>query len=309
MCDQRPKLIIIAGPTASGKTGLAVELAHEFNGEIVNADSMQVYRYMDIGTAKPTIDQRKGVTHHLVDVVDPDDEFNASIYRSLAVAAINSVIEKKKTCFVVGGTGLYIKTLLGGLMECPSSDPELRDALVNECLEKGSPFLHSRLKRLDPDSAARIHPNDKTRVIRALEIINLSNIQPSSIIDQHAFSERMFRTLKICLDVDRDRLYERINIRCEHMIESGLVDETEALIGKGFSSDLRSMKSLGYRHAVAFLKGEWSSEEMTCNLKLDTRRYAKRQLTWFRGDVEMVWLEPDNREIIRSSIREFNEEL
>jgi tRNA dimethylallyltransferase len=308
MKDQRPKLIIIAGPTASGKTGLAVELAHEFNGEIVNADSMQVYRYMDIGTAKPTIDQRKGIPHHLIDVVDPDEEFNASVYRRLAVPSITSIIEKGKACFVVGGTGLYIKTLLGGLMECPSSDPEMRDSLVRECLEKGSPFLHERLKMLDPESAARIHPNDKARVIRALEIIGLSNRPPSSIMIQHAFSEKIFRTLKICLDVDRDGLYDRINKRCNHMIDSGLVEETEALLEKGFSSDLRSMKSLGYRHAVSLLKNEWSSEEMSYNLKLDTRRYAKRQLTWFRGDSEMVWLEPGNMEAIRSRVKEFYEE-
>jgi tRNA dimethylallyltransferase len=308
MKDLRPKLIIIAGPTASGKTGLAVKLAHEFNGEIVNADSMQVYRYMDIGTAKPTMDQREWIPHHLIDVVDPDEEFNASVYRRLAVPAINSVIERSKTCFVAGGTGLYIKALLGGLMECPSSDPELKDALISECMEKGSPFLHDRLNKLDPESAARIHPNDKARVIRALEIISLSDRPPSSIMNQHAFNDKMFRTLKICLDVGRDELYDRINRRCDHMIESGLVEETEALFEKGFSSQLRSMKSLGYRHAVSLLNKDWSTEEMIYNLKLDTRRYAKRQLTWFRGDAEMVWLEPGNMEAIRSRIGKFNEE-
>jgi len=145
-------------------------------------------------------------------------------------------------------------------------------------------------------------------VIRALEIITLSDRPPSSIMDQHSFSERMFRTLKICLDLGREELYNRINRRCDHMIESGLVDETEALIEKGFTSDLRSMKSLGYRHAVSFLKREWSSEEMIYNLKLDTRRYAKRQLTWFRGDAEMIWLEPGNLEAIRARIKKFNEE-
>jgi tRNA dimethylallyltransferase len=305
MKDQRPKLIIIAGPTASGKTGLAVKLAHEFNGEILNADSMQVYRYMDIGTAKPTIAQREGIHHHLIDVVDPDEEFNASVYRRLAVSAINNVLERNKMCFVVGGTGLYIKTLLGGLMECPSSDPEVRDSLVRECVEKGSPFLHERLKTFDPESAARIHPNDKARVIRALEIISLSNTPPSSIMTHHAFSENIFSTLKICLDVSRDELYDRINKRCGQMIESGLMEETEALLEKGFSPDLRSMKSLGYRHAVSLLKKEWSMEEMSYNLKQDTRRYAKRQLTWFRRDAETIWLDPGDIGAIRSRIMKF----
>jgi tRNA dimethylallyltransferase len=309
MKDQRPKLIIITGPTASGKTSTAVELALEFNAEIVNSDSMQVYRYMDIGTAKPTVDERKGVIHHMIDVVNPDEEFNASVYRRLSVQAIKSIIEKKKTCFVVGGTGLYIKTLLGGLMECPSSDPDLREALVKESMEKGSPFLHERLKVLDPESASRIHPNDRTRVIRALEIISLSDKPPSSIMIMHAFSEKMFRSLKISLNVDREELYDRINRRCDQMVASGLVGETMALLERGFSSDLRSMKSLGYRHAVSYLKKEWTSDEMRYNLKLDTRRYAKRQLTWFRGDAETVWAEPGKREFIRSRIREFIEEI
>jgi tRNA dimethylallyltransferase len=307
MNDQRPKLIIVTGPTASGKTSVAVELALEFNGEIVNADSMQVYRHMDIGTAKPAVDERKGVIHHLIDVVNPDEEFNASVYRRLAIPAINRIIEKKKTCFVVGGTGLYIKTLLGGLMECPSSDPDLRESLVKECMAKGSPFLHERLKGLDPESASRIHPNDRTRVIRALEIISLSDKPPSSIMTLHAFSEKMFRSLKISLNVGREELYDRINRRCDHMIESGLVAETKALLERGYSSDLRSMKSLGYRHAVSCLKKEWTSDEMRYNLKLDTRRYAKRQLTWFRGDAEMVWSEPGNKEFIRARITEFIE--
>jgi tRNA dimethylallyltransferase len=305
MQDQRPKLIIIAGPTASGKTAAAVEMALEFNGEIINADSMQVYRYMDIGTAKPAAGERKGIIHHLIDVVDPDEEFNASLYRKAAILVINEIIKKGRTCFVAGGTGLYIKALLGGLMECPQSDPDLRDGLIDECREKGSFFLHERLKKLDPGSADRIHPNDKTRVIRALEIISLTDRPLSSVIAQHAFNERAFRTLKICLDVEREKLYDRINMRCDQMIELGLVDETEALLAKGYSPDLRSMKSLGYRHAISCINKEWTPEDMANNLKQDTRRYAKRQMTWFRADPEMIWVEPGNREIIRAKIQEF----
>jgi len=305
MKDLRPKLVIITGPTASGKTALAVDMALQFFAEIVNADSMQVYRYMDIGTAKPLLSERKGIIHHMIDVVDPDEEFNASIYRTSAIPLINKIIENGRTCFIVGGTGLYIKTLLGGLMECPASDPDLREDLINECKEKGTPFLHQRLKGLDPEAAGKIHPNDKTRVIRALEVIRLTDKRLSSIIMEHGFNERPFRVLKICLNVERDQLYERINSRCDRMIVSGLLDETQALLAKGYSSEIRSMKSLGYRHAISYLKDEWTAEDMINNLKQDTRRYAKRQLTWLRADTEMIWIEPNNNEFIKLKIQEF----
>jgi len=305
MNDRKQKLIIIAGPTASGKTSLATEMAYEFNGEIINADSMQVYRYMDIGTAKPDISQRRGIVHHLIDVADPDDDFNAARYRELAIPVIKEIADRKKICFIVGGTGLYIKTLLGGLMHCPGSDPEIREQLVNECKQKGAPFLHERLRLLDPESAVRIHPNDRTRVIRALEVISLTKRPHSSIMMEHGFSDNLFLTLKICLDMDRGKLYERINSRSRHMIEAGLVDETKDLLERGYSPKLRSMNSLGYRHAVSFLRKEWSHEEMISNLMRDTRRYAKRQLTWFRADPEMIWIEPDDIGFIKLKIREF----
>jgi len=305
MKDLKPKLIIIMGPTASGKSPLAVDMAHEFNGEIINADSMQVYRYMDIGTAKLTFSERRGIVHHLIDVADPDDEFNASRYRELAMPAIKAITEREKTCFIVGGTGLYIKTLLGGLMECPPSDQDLRDELINECKEKGVPFLHERLKQLDPESADRIHPNDRTRVVRALEIISLTDRPHSSIIMEHGFGERPFHALKICLNMDRDRLYDRINDRSRRMFEEGLIDETRSLIERGYSPELRSMNSLGYRHVSAFLRKEWSLEVMMSRLKQDTRRYAKRQLTWFRGDHEMIWAQPDSPDFIMFKIKEF----
>jgi len=305
MKDQRPKLIIITGPTASGKTGLAVEMALNFNGEIINADSMQVYRFMDIGTAKPPVSERKGVPHHMIDVVYPDGEFNASIYRTLTMPVINEISKKRRACFVVGGTGLYIKALLGGLMECPASDHDIREELTDECKEKGPSFLHERLKRVDPESADYIHPNDKTRIIRALEIIRLTNRPRSSFIMEHGFNENPFKTLKICLNISRDQLYKNINIRCDRMIESGLIDETQTLLAKGYSSDIRSMKSLGYRHAVSYLRKEQTAEDMALKFKQDTRRYAKRQLTWFRADREMIWVEPDNREFIKHKIQEF----
>jgi len=307
MNARKPKLIIIAGPTATGKTSLAVELAQEFNGEIINADSMQVYRYMDIGTAKPNITERRGIVHHLIDVADPDDDFNAAKYRELAVPLIGEIVNREKTCFLVGGTGLYIKTLLGGLMDCPRPDPEIREKLVDECRRKGAPFMHKRLGLLDPDSAARIHPNDRTRVIRALEIISLTKRPHSSMIMEHGFKERPYLTLKICLHMERNRLYERINERSRRMVEAGLIDETKGLLERGYSPELKSMNSLGYRHAVSFLRREYTLEEMISKLTQDTRRYAKRQMTWFRADRDMIPLEPNKTGFIKLKIREFIE--
>jgi tRNA dimethylallyltransferase len=305
MKDHKPTLIVIAGPTASGKSTIAVELASEFNGEIINADSMQVYRYMDIGTAKLAMSERRGIIHHMIDVADPNDAFNASRYREEAMPVIKEINERRKTCFVVGGTGLYIKTLLGGLMECPPSDPRLRDELMSECKEKGVPFLHERLRKLDPESAGRIHPNDRTRVVRALEIISLTDRAHSSIIMEHGFSDRPFHTLKICLNMERTRLYKRIDERSERMVEAGLIDETSSLIEMGYAPVLKSMNSLGYRHAVAFIKNECSLETMLYRLKQDTRRYAKRQLTWFRADHEMIAATPDKPDFIKLKIEEF----
>ena len=305
MTDNRPKLLIIAGPTASGKSSLAIDLALNFGGEIVNSDSMQVYRGMDIGTAKPSISERAGVPHHLIDVVDPDEEFNASIYRSLAEPLLKEIAARQNVCFVVGGTGLYIKTLLGGLLECPPSDPKIREKLSREYEEHGSIVLHERLKRFDLESARSIHPHDKTRIIRALEIIKLTNQTLSSLIQKHAFKEMNFQTLKICLHMEREQLYQRINARSLAMIEAGLVEEVQSLLGKGYSPELNAMRSLGYRHVMRFLGGEWALDKAISQIQTDTRKYAKRQLTWFKGDPEMVWLKPEDRRLINAKIREF----
>lgn len=305
MKDNRPKLVVITGPTASGKSSLAIDLAVDLGGEIINADSMQVYRSMDVGTAKPSVQERKGIIHHMMDVVDPDEDFNASIYRSLTVPIIKEVKGRGRICFVVGGTGLYIKTLLGGLLKCPPVNPTLRMSLVSECEELGSAFLYERLKRLDPKAALNIHPNDKTRVIRSLEVISLTNQPISSLIMEHGFKERPFQALKIGLQVERAQLYHRINERSISMFKSDLVKETRTLLEKGYSPDLRAMKSLGYRHAIAFLRGDCTLEESVLQLQKDTRRYSKRQLTWFRADTDIVWAEPENRDFIQQKIEEF----
>ena len=299
------KLIIIVGPTATGKSDLAVDLASDVSGEIVSADSMQVYRKMDIGTAKLALEERRGILHHLIDVVNPDEDFNASQFRSFADSAIKKMASNQTACFVVGGTGLYIKALLGGLLECPPVDSELREQLAREYDEQGSSHLYNQLKKIDPESASKIHPNDKTRVIRALEINVLTQKTASSLAEEHRFGENPFRTLKIFLHADREELYERINKRSRLMIDSGLIEEVEGLLNMGYSSHLKSMKSLGYRHVVQYLSGNWSKEKMISQLQADTRRYAKRQFTWFKADPEMVWIKPTKKNRILEMIKEF----
>jgi tRNA dimethylallyltransferase len=302
---RRPKIVVIAGPTASGKSGLAVNLARSLSGEIVNADSMQVYRGMDIGTAKPTLEEQKGVPHHLLDIVNPDDPFNAAIYRRKALPVITDICSRGKACLVVGGTGLYIRALVGGLMKAPPSDPGLREALHKECKRHGSVRLHERLKDLDPQSAAAIHPNDRIRIIRALEIIHISNRLASDLMKGHGFRDPSLDVLKICLNVDRETLYHRIDERTLKMADMGLLEETRHLLNQGYSPDLRSMRAIGYRHMVRHILGEWSFEDAVLTLKRDTRRYAKRQLTWFRAESDIIWIDPEAIDMVLNRIETF----
>jgi tRNA dimethylallyltransferase len=294
MTGEKPKVVVITGPTASGKSSLAIDLALHFGAEIVNADSMQVYRGMDVGTAKPTITERRGVPHHLLDVADPDEDFDAAKYRSLGTPILHDIASRNKASLVVGGTGLYIKSLLSGLFECPPTDPELRDELRRTWEMRGSAYLYERLKSFDPESARKIHPNDRSRIIRALEVYYLTRQPFSSLVRRHGFKDQPFHALKICLQVDRPQLYDRINRRSISMIEAGLVGETERLIMKGYTPDLKPMNSLGYRHIRGFLDGEYDLDEAIRQLQRDTRRYAKRQVTWFRTDPGMVWMKPDD---------------
>jgi tRNA dimethylallyltransferase len=305
MTEEKPKVVVIAGPTASGKSSLAIDLALHFSGEIVNADSMQVYRGMDVGTAKPSVNERKGIPHHLLDVVDPDEHFDAATYRFLGIPVLRDIASRNKACFVVGGTGLYIKSLLGGLLECPQADPRLREELYQEWEERGPRRLFERLRALDPESAQKIHPNDRLRIIRALEVYLLTRQPFSSMVQRHGFKDQPFHALKICLQVDRPQLYERINQRALHMIEEGLVTETEGLLMKGYSPDLKSMNALGYRHMRGFLEGVYNLDEAIRQLQRDTRRYAKRQLIWFGADREMIWMKTEELEEIVQGIEMF----
>ena len=303
--DNKPKIIVIAGPTASGKTGLAVALALSLGGEIINADSMQVYRHMDVGTAKPTPEERRGVIHHLLDVVDPDEDFNAAMYRQMALPLAKQICAKNIPCFIVGGTGLYIRSLLGGLVELPPSDPMLREHLRLECDRKGAPKLHQKLVELDPERAESIHPNDRLRIIRALEIIQQTHRPASDLMNQHRFGNQEFLALKLCLQVEKEQLYDRINERSEKMIDCGLVEETKRLMKKGYGPHLKSMTAIGYRHILKYLQGEWSLEKAMETLKRDTRRYAKRQTTWFKAEPDMIHMAPEDETLAVDRIRDF----
>jgi len=309
MVEDFPKLIIISGPTCSGKSVLAVELALMLGGEIINADSMQVYRGMDIGTAKLPLSERKGILHHLIDIVDPDQEFNAALFRDHALTIIEDLHVPKAPILVVGGTGLYVKALLGGLFTCPPSKPELRRGLWEECEKRGPSFLYQRLVRLDKKAANSIHRMDKLRIIRALEVIHLTGSPFSELTRKHGFSDRRFLTLNLSLNVDRQVLYSRINRRTVSMINSGLISEVERLLEIGHSAELKPMRAIGYRHIVGYLKGRWNLDEATRLIQQDTRRYAKRQLTWLRADPDIIWVNPDDKPGIINKVMAFVQRL
>ena len=302
----RPALVVICGPTAVGKTALALQLAEAFDGEIISADSRQVFRLMDIGTAKPTTEEQKRVRHHLIDVAWPDEEFHAQHFLNHSETVINDILQKNKRPFLVGGTGLYIKALTEGLLDAPSADQDFRDHLHARAEEEGRPLLHAELAKVDPESAARLHPNDLIRIVRALEVYEQSGRPLSVLQDKHGFSGHPYRTIKICLTLERGVLYQRINQRAEVMFKQGLLEEAESLLAAGYDPSLKTLRTIGYRQVFALLRGEVSHDEALESLQQSTRRYAKQQLTWFRKDKSMIWLESsDDFVTIRKLIDQF----
>jgi tRNA dimethylallyltransferase len=288
----KPRVVIILGPTAVGKSEVAVEVAARIHAEIVNADSQQVYRYMDIGTCKPSVADRARIHHHLIDVVDPDEEFNAAMFRKMATEAISDIQEKQHAVIVCGGTGLYLKALTQGLFNGPRQDPQLRRQLQQEIDEQGLAPLYQRLLDIDPTVAASIHPNDRQRTIRALEVFQLTGTPLSQWQREHAFRERPYEVLKIGLNRERRELYDLIDRRSERMVADGLLEEVRTLVGKGYSLDLKPLRSVGYRQMGQVLRGANDLPGALEYMKRETRRLAKRQLTWFRSDPETVWYHP-----------------
>ncbi len=296
------KIVVILGPTGVGKSALAVELAERFGGEVVNADSMQIYRFMDIGTAKPTPADMGPVLHHLLDVADPDEDYSAGRYRAAAAAAIYNIHRREKTAFVTGGTGLYIKALTSGLFEGPGANKRLREELLLEAQLQGPDSLHRRLASVDPVSAEKIHPNNLKRVIRALEVYTIALKPLSDFLEEHAFAERPYDTLKIGIKKDRKLLYEDIDARVDKMMESGLLDEVRGLLKMGYREDLKPMRALGYKEMVAVVKGGSTLDDAVTLLKKNTRNYAKRQMTWFRADKEIQWFYPEEKESVIKAV-------
>jgi tRNA dimethylallyltransferase len=304
----KPRLVILVGPTGAGKSSLAIELAEAFGGEIINADSMQVYRHMDIGTAKPTPEERQRVKHHLIDVVTPDKPFHADLYRRLGRKVVDSLHRKETPIFVAGGTGLYIRALTQGLFNSPPIDPAVREKLKHEMEEKGGGLLYRRLRQVDPEAAARIHSNDSFRMIRALEVFESTGMPISFFRDQHRFGDRPYLTLKIGVEVDREKLYRRIDQRVDRMIEKGFLQEVERLLEMGYGPALKPMQSLGYKHIVQFLSNDLEWDEAVRQMKRDTRHYAKRQWTWFKTDKEVCWRDESvDRKRIYKEVRSYLE--
>lgn len=286
-------LIVLAGPTASGKTALALRIAEQFNGEIVSCDSVAVYRRMEIGTAKPTLEERELVPHHMIDVAWPDEQVTAGDYSRLAREALAGIVERGRLPIVAGGTGLYLRALIDGLFPAPPSRPELRERLRKRAAKRGPEHLHRILARLDRAAATAIHANDLPKVIRAIEVSLASQDASRKPMTEQWQSGRDrlegYRILRLGLNPVRERLYERINQRAAAMFDRGLIEETTQLIER-YGRECRALGSLGYAQAAAVLAGAMTREEAVSVAQQGHRNYAKRQLTWFRREAEMHWL-------------------
>ncbi len=305
--ENLPRIVAIVGPTASGKSSLVFRLAREVRGEIISADSMQVYRRMDIGTAKPSPEERSAIPHHLIDILEPDQGYSAALFRRQAEGVISRLHQNHVPIFVAGGTGLYLKVLTQGLFHGPGADSELRRELKEKVSREGISSLYEELLRLDPAAASRIQSRDIFRIIRALEVYRQSGRPISRFQEEHGFHEKPYKVLKIGLFWEREELYRRVDGRVERMIGSGWIEEVRSLLQQGYSRDLKAMKSLGYRQLAAYLLGEMPLAETIGLIKRDTRRFSKRQMTWFRADEEIQWVLPgeDHYSSIREKIRAF----
>ncbi len=280
---------VLVGPTASGKTEAAIQLAKKLDGEIISADSRQIYKYLDIGTAKPTRDQRTSVVHHFIDILNPDQTYSAGEFGERGRSTISEILQRGKTPIVVGGSGLYVRALVDGLFDGPPADPEYRETLDARLRNEGIQSLMNDLRIADPELAARIDITKPRRVIRALEVHHITGI---SLSQQHREQrpEIPFVPFFFGLEWERGELYRRIEKRCDEMIEQGLVQETDSLLKRGYSATTNALNTVGYCEAMAYLRGEISAEEMTRIFKQNSRRYSKRQRTWFRRDGRIDWI-------------------
>ncbi len=286
----QPKLVVITGPTASGKTALGVALAQRLGGEVVSADSMQIYRGMDIGTAKPTPEEMEGVPHHMIDCVEPGEDFSVGKYVQLADGCVQDILSRGKTAVIAGGTGLYVDSLIAGRTFAPVPQTGKREALEAQLRQEGGEAMLRKLRAVDPDAAARLHPADEKRIIRALEVY----AETGRTITQHNLDTQRipprYRPVWIGLDyLDRAVLYRRIDLRVDLMLQAGLLDEIRALLARGVSPRTTAMQAIGYKECLGCLAGECTQDEAVAEIKLRSRQYAKRQLTWLRRNKDIHW--------------------
>lgn len=291
------KVLVILGPTAIGKSKLAIELAKRLNGEIISADSMQVYFGMDIGTAKPSKEELEEVPHHLINIISPDRNWSVSDFVSNARSIIEDVIKRGKLPIVVGGTGLYLNALVEGYsFPLIEANKDIRERLEGEAKAYGSLHLYERLKKVDPDAAEKIHYNDLKRIIRALEVFELTG-KPISKAQSKDEESLPYELVIVGLDMDRKKLYEKIEKRIDQMVKSGLIDEVQGLIKEGYNKDLTSMQAIGYKEVAEHLHGKYTYDELINILKQNTRNFAKRQMTWFRRFKNVNWYDVEKLEL------------
>ena len=295
-----PPLVAVVGPTASGKSALAMALAERLGGEVINTDSMQVYRGFDIGTGKLSQAERRRVTHHLIDVANPAEQYSAGRYIADARAAIAGMVERGRVPILCGGTGLYFRALLFGMAEIPQVSARVRDAVEAWLKQKGLAAGHAELTRVDPVTAAKVHPNDPARIARALEVYRMAGVPLSAYRRAQPFAESAPGALSVGTSFERPELYRRIGQRVRAMIARGWIEEVEGLLGQGYGPGLKPMRAIGYRQIAAWLGGgrlpEGGGEALAEAIATHTRRYAKRQMTWFRGMGGAVWLDIDSQD-------------
>ena len=299
----KSKVIVICGPTASGKTALSIELAKKINGEIISCDSMQIYKYMDIGTAKPTPEEQKEVKHHLIDFVEPDQRYSVAEYKKDAEKSIEEILAKGKTPIIVGGTGLYVDSLIYGI-EYPEIelDEEYRKQLEKEANENGLESLYNRAKEIDSKAMEKISPNDKKRIIRVLEIYKATGKTKTEQEIESRTHEVKYDYKVFAIKMDREKLYERINKRVDLMVKKGLIEEVQNILKK-YDKFPTAMQGLGYKEVVEYLEGKTTKEEMIEKIKMETRRYAKRQITWFKKNKQTIWIENNELSKILEEIK------
>ena len=304
----KPKVIVIVGPTASGKTDLSIKLAKQLNGEIISADSMQIYKKMTIGTAKPIPEEMQGIPHHMIDIIEPNEDFNVAKYKNMAEEKIEEIINKGKQPIIVGGTGLYIDTLVNGIEFFDiENDLEYRKKLEEEVDVKGIDWLYEELKKIDPEAAKNIEKNNVRRVIRALEIYKVTG-KTKTQLDKESIKGSKYDYVIFGLLWNREELYERINLRVDIMLEDGLIEEVKSLINnEGFSKT--ALQGLGYKEVVEYLEEKCSYDEMVEKIKMETRRYAKRQMTWFRRNKNIVWLDAKNKSELMQEVLKLGTDL